>query len=74
MTQWTVRAVHAHNGQHAWTKENISRDGPVRIEMTADEALAEFLNEYMPARPATLLVWIIDEHNNDCEMRTIGLN
>jgi len=67
MTQWTVRAINAHDGTHAWEEQNVQAT-------TANEALSAFMDSWMPSRPVTLLVWIIDEHNIDCEMRTIGLN
>ena len=67
MTQWTVRAIFAHNGVEAWDKEHIEAPN-------SDAALSSFLNDWMPNRPVTLLVWIIDEHNQDSVQVTIGLN
>lgn len=67
MNQWTVRAINAHDGSHAWEQQNITAT-------TANEALSDFLDSWIPNRPLTILVWIIDEHNKDCELRTIGLN
>ncbi len=64
---WTVRAVFAHNGGQAWEKIGVMAD-------TGEEALEIFLNDWMPTRPVTIMVWIESDKHKEAELRVIGLN